>query len=95
MTVTNHLQNSHKTDLLTHVLTTPVQTLMPTHLPPTHFVKNLQLPSANIINKPMKLPPAFNNRPLDSRMLLQHLNRLLNIKLRHARRPRIVIWKSF
>ena len=67
---------------------------MPIHLSPAHLLQDLQLTRPNIINKPMKRQPTLHNRPLNSRMLFQHLNRLLHVKLSNARRPRIVIWKA-
>ena len=67
---------------------------MPIHIPPAHLLQDLQLSRSNIIDKPMKRQPTLHNRSLNSRMLFQYLNRLLHVKLRNTRRPRIIVGKA-
>ena len=54
-------------------------------------VYNLQLASANVVEEPVKRQASLADGSPNSRMLLEHFNRLLHIQFRNASSTRIIV----
>jgi hypothetical protein len=55
------------------------------------FVYDLQLASANVVDEPVKSQASLTDRSSNSRMLLEHFDRLLHIQFRNASSARIIV----